>query len=59
MNEVIKKFVALMNRPWTGQSQTNQIISWETDVEITKVGSGDKNTERESGGKRDLGILGF
>ena len=49
MNEVIKKFVAFMNRPRTGQSQTNQIISCETDVEITKVGSGDKNTEWEWG----------
>ena len=49
MNKVIKKFVAYMNRPRTGQSQTNQIISWETDVEITKVGSGDKNTERVRG----------
>ena len=43
-----------MNRPRTGQSQTNQIISCETDVEITKVGSGDKNIERERVGGRGI-----
>ena len=50
---ILRNVAVFVNAPSVEQSQTNQIISCETDVEITEVGSSDKNRERER--ERGLG----